>query len=163
MILQFWSTFPDPAWMGKVSFVELIFGTWLSYILLVIMWEKVFKAKLEEWRYVFITFLGASFFLINHYYNEAPFYLVVVISYTVIYSIIYYFVLMRPLSFKVWKIIVGLATVGLVTVAYMFFEMIPRWGSEAGINEFFFMLMSYFGSIFIFAWRFKANIQSKKE
>ena len=64
----------DSAWQGNVNFYELVFGTWLSYIFLVQIWERVLKAPLPEWKYALITFLGAGAFWINHYFQHAPFY-----------------------------------------------------------------------------------------
>ena len=64
----------DSAWEGKVQFYELVFGTWLAYAFLVLMWERALKAKKPEWIYALITFLGASFFWVNHYFQHAPFY-----------------------------------------------------------------------------------------
>ena len=40
----------DPAWAGKVQFYELVFGLWTAYIFLVLLWEKVLKVPLPEWR-----------------------------------------------------------------------------------------------------------------
>ena len=64
----------DSAWQGDVQFYELVFGTWLIYIFLVLLWERVLGERLQEWCYVMITFLGASFFWVNHYFQHAPFY-----------------------------------------------------------------------------------------
>ena len=63
----------DTAWQGTVQFYELVFGTWLAYIFLVLMWERVLKAPLPEWKYVLVTFLGAGAFWVNHYFQHAPF------------------------------------------------------------------------------------------
>ncbi len=60
----------DPRWIGRVTFYELIFGTFLSYFFLILIWEKLLKTQLEEWKYIIITFLGASFFLVNHYFHS---------------------------------------------------------------------------------------------
>ena len=62
----------DPAWGGKVQFYELLFGTWTVYIFLVLLWEKVLRAPLPEWRYVLMNFMGAGAFWINHYFQKAP-------------------------------------------------------------------------------------------
>ena len=64
----------DPAWEGTVQFYELVFGTWLAYGFLVLMWERLIGVPLIEWKYVLITFLGARFFWINHYFQHAPYY-----------------------------------------------------------------------------------------
>ncbi len=33
----------DDSWQGSVQFWELLFGTWLAYIFLVIMWERALR------------------------------------------------------------------------------------------------------------------------
>ena len=73
----------DPAWAGKVQFYELLFGTWTAYIFLVLLWEKVLRAPLAEWRYVLMNFMGAGAFWINHYFQKAPFWLTMLNLYTV--------------------------------------------------------------------------------
>jgi len=145
--------FPDPSWAGRVCFFELVFGIWLSYMFLILMWEYLFKEKLEEWRYAFITFVGASFFLINHYYQEAPFYMLLLLSYTVVFVGIYYYVLVKPLDYNLQKSIIGVLTSAVFTVAFIFFEHIAQWGWEAGIHEFWFMFISYFGYLVLIPWR----------
>ncbi|MCK6371169.1 MAG: hypothetical protein L6Q83_07560, partial [Gammaproteobacteria bacterium] len=65
----------DDAWQGAVQFWELLFGTWLVYVFLVLLFEKALRQALDEWRYVLLTFIGASFFWVNHYFQHAPFYL----------------------------------------------------------------------------------------
>jgi len=64
----------DPEWQGKVAFYELVYGTWLSYAFLVLAWERVLRQPLAEWKYALITFLGASAFGVNHYFQFSPFY-----------------------------------------------------------------------------------------
>ncbi len=144
----------DPSWRGRVNFYELIFGTWLSYCFLIFMWERFFKTFLEEWRYVMITFLGASFFLINHYFQNAPFYRGLLIGYTLVFLSAYYLVGVNPMSGSLLK--KALATLsGIVfTIAFILFESLARWGVENyGIDEFWFMLISYFGYLGIILWR----------
>lgn len=38
----------DAAWEGKVRFYELVFGTWLAYAFLVLMWERALQARKPE-------------------------------------------------------------------------------------------------------------------
>ena len=118
------------------------------------MWERFFKTFLEEWRYVMITFLGASFFLINHYFQNAPFSRGLLIGYTLVFLIAYYLVGVNPMSGSLLK--KALATLsGIVfTIAFILFESLSRWGVENyGIDEFWFMLISYFGYLGIILWR----------
>ena len=77
----------DPAWQGAVTFYELVYGTWLTYAFLVLLWERALRAPLPEWKYVLITFLGASFFWVNHYFQQAPFYLWLLNGYTLTFLI----------------------------------------------------------------------------
>ena len=63
----------DPAWQGDVEFYELIFGSWLTYIFLVLLFEKVLRAPLQEWKYILLTFLGCFAFWVNHYFQGADF------------------------------------------------------------------------------------------
>ena len=53
---------PDAAWGGPIRFYELIFGTWLAYAVLVLMWEKLLRVRLPEWQYMLLIVIAASFF-----------------------------------------------------------------------------------------------------
>lgn len=143
----------DPSWQGKVAFYELIFGTWLAYAFLVLVWEKVLKVPLPEWKYVLITFLGASFFWINHYFLLAPFWLWLVIGYTLVFLFIYYRLAVRgrgPSSR--WRLGAGCTAV-IFTVAYIVFENVARFGVSRGCHEFWFMFSAYFGFLWLILWR----------
>ena len=85
----------DPAWTGKVEFWELVFGTWTSYAFLVLMWQKLLREPLEEWRYAMICFLGASAFWVNHYFQFAPFYRPLLNTYAVAFVLAYWLVAIR--------------------------------------------------------------------
>jgi hypothetical protein len=80
----------DPAWEGTVQFYELVFGTWLAYGFLTLMWERGLKCRLPEWKYVLITFLGASAYWINHYFQNAPLYWWMLNAYSVVFLVAYY-------------------------------------------------------------------------
>lgn len=143
----------DDAWQGTVQFWELIFGTWLVYVFLVLMWEKVLREPLEEWRYVLITFLGASFYWINHYFQNAPFYFWLLNGYTLVVWIAWYQIGVRGRGSLLWSVLATLAFV-LFTVAFIGFEQFARFGMKTwGIHEFWFMLISYFGFAFVIYWR----------
>ena len=136
----------DPAWEGQVQFYELIFGTWMIYFFLVLMWERMLRAKLPEWQYALITFLGASFFWVNHYFQLAPFYFWLLNGYTLVFLLIYYVVCVHRQTRSIaWKIGATLSAV-VFTIAFILFENISRYLVEfRGIHEFWTMLVSYFG------------------
>lgn len=52
----------NPAWAGKVQFYELVFGMWMAYAFLVLLWEKILRAPLPEWRYMLLNFMGGGAF-----------------------------------------------------------------------------------------------------
>ena len=144
----------DPRWIGRVTFYELIFGTFLSYFFLILIWEQLLKTKLEEWKYIIITFLGASFFLVNHYFQNAPFYLWLLYGYTVVFLIAYFFIGVNQIPGSLLKKTLATLSAILFTIAFIFFEHIAQWGvKDYGINEFWFMLIAYFGYIALILWR----------
>jgi len=149
----------DPAWEGKVQFYELVFGSWLTYAFLVLIWERVLKAKKPEWVYALITFLGASFFWVNHYFQHAPFYFWLLNGYTLVFIIIYYVTCVRSENRSVaWKIMATLSAIAF-TIAFIAFENIARYFVDGhGVSEFWFMLVAYFGFIWLIVWRGKAGI-----
>ena len=149
----------DPAWQGDVTFYELVFGTWLTYAFLVLMWEHGLRATLPEWKYVLITFLGASFFWVNHYFQYAPFYSLLLNGYTVLFLLVYYLLCIRPLNRSVlWRVAATLTAV-LFSIGYIFFENIARFGvSRLGLHEFWFMLIAYFGFIGLIVWRGRRQV-----
>ena len=150
----------DTAWQGKVQFYELIYGTWLTYIFLVLMWEWVLRQRLPEWNYVLITFLGASFFWVNHYFQNAPFYVWLLNGYSLVFLIAYFIVAVRPHSRSAaWKVVATLTAV-VFTVAFIGFEMTSRYFVDnLGVNEFWVMLASYFGFLFLIGWRARATVR----
>lgn len=144
----------DPAWQGEIQFHELLFGTWVSYICLVWLWEKVLRAPLPEWKYVLLVFFGACAFWINHYFLHAPFWWWLINSYTALYLVAWWYIAMRgqPRSFK-WR--VG-ALIGAVayTIVYIAFEMLARLGvNYFGMHEFCVMTLSFFGFTGLIIWR----------
>lgn len=143
----------DDSWHGAVQFWELVFGTWLVYFFLVVMWERVLREPLEEWRYVMITFLGASFYWINHYFQHAPFYLWLLNGYTAVVWIAYYRIAVRGRGSLLWTVLATLSFIAF-TVAFIGFEQLARFLLlEFGIHEFWFMLASYFGFLALILWR----------
>jgi hypothetical protein len=148
----------DPAWEGNVQFYELIFGTWLTYGFLVVMWERVLRERLAEWQYVLITFLGASFFWVNHYFQNAPFYPWLLNGYSLVFLIAYFSVCVRGRERSVgWKIGATLSAV-VFTIAFIMFEMLSRLlVDSAGLHEFWVMLIAYFGFLGLIGWRARAT------
>jgi hypothetical protein len=148
----------DPAWEGSVQFYELVFGTWLAYIFLVVLWGKILRAPLQEWRYVLLNFFGAGAFWINHYFQGAPFYMSLLNSYTVIFLFLWYVVAVRGHDrTMLWQIGATLTAI-VYTVAFIGFENIARLGvNDLGYAEFWFMLVAYFGFVGIIIWRGKST------
>ena len=143
----------DPAWQGQVEFYELVFGTWLSYAFLVVLWERVLKAPLPEHKYVLITFLGASAFWINHYFQYSPFWLWLINVYTVVFVVVYYWVAVRGRgTSRIWRVGATLSAV-LFTLAFIGFENVARFGVAMGCNEFWFMFTAFFGFLWLILWR----------
>ena len=143
----------DPAWQGDVEFYELIFGSWLTYIFLVLLFEKVLRAPLQEWKYILLTFLGCFAFWVNHYFQGAEFYMVLLNAYSLCFFLTWYFVAVKHQQRGVlWKITATLCAV-VFTIAFIGFEYIARIGVGAGIYEFWFMLGAAFGFVGIILWR----------
>jgi len=148
---------PDPSWQGPIAFHELLFGTCLSYITLVVLWEKVLTAPLDEWKYALLTCLGASFFVINHYFNYAPFYLWVVNSYTLIFVGIWYWLGMRQENRTfIWKC-AALSLVVVNSALFVGFELLARLAVEQGLHEIWIMVATFVGFSGVILWRRRAN------
>ena len=149
----------DPAWEGAVQFYELLFGTWLTYIFLVLFWEKALKAPLDEWRYVLINFFGAGAFWVNHYFQEADFWLILLNLYTLWFFIAWYFLCVRPHKRSAgWQTGVTVGGGLIYTIAFIGFENISRYGvDQLGLPEFLFMFISYLGFSGVILWRGRAN------
>ena len=144
---------PDPGWQGPITFHEMLFGTWLSYILLVVIWERMLESALHEWKYVLLTCLGSSFFIINHYLNYAPFYLWLINSYTLVFAFVWYWLGMRQNDRSLfWK---GAALVLMIiySLLYVGFEMLARLAVNQGMHEFWVMITAYIGFAGVILWR----------
>jgi len=145
----------NPEWEGAVTFYELVFGTWLSYVFLVVMWEKILRAPLEEWRYILITLFGAGAFWINHYFQYAEFYSTLLNIYTAVFLLMWFIYAVKPQKNRslAWKVGATFTAV-IFTIAFILFENIARYGVEQnGIHEFWFMLIAFFGFVGIILWR----------
>jgi hypothetical protein len=146
----------DPAWEGAVQFYELVFGTWLSYIFLVFLWEKIFRIRLEEWRYMLLNFIGLGAFWVNHYFQYADFWMILLNLYTLSFLVAWYLVGTKPARKSwLWQLATMLGAIAY-TVAFIGFENIARYGVDTlGYSEFWFMLASYIGFVAIILWRGK--------
>ena len=109
-----------------------------------------------------MTFIAASFYMINHYYQEAPFYRTLLYGYTGVYVLVWYFIGVSQMKAKMWvKILTTLITAVISTIAFIMFEHIAQWGVEGkliigkNMNEYVFMLISYVAFISIIVWRGK--------
>lgn len=148
----------EPAWQGTVQFHELVFGTWLAYAFLAWMWEIAIKVPLTEWKYVLITYFGASFFLVNHYFMRSGFWVWLINGYSVAFMAIYYKVAVRPVhgGTRLWKMWATLSSI-LFFIAYIGFVFIARFIVNMGYHEFWVRMMSYFGYLMLIMWRAKCK------
>jgi hypothetical protein len=138
---------PDLTWQGPIAFHELLFGCWLAYITLVLMWERLLKEKLPEWKYMLLVISGASFFVINHYYNFSPFYLWLINSYSLVYYLLWYWIgLRQPKRPSAWKVM-GLLYALVFTVVFVGYEMLARYIVSNGIHESWVLAVAFAGLI----------------
>jgi len=144
----------DPAWQGKVEFYELVYGTWLAYIFLVLMFEKALRQPLQEWRYVMINFVGAGAFWINHYFQFSGSWLLLINLYTLGFLAVWCLLAVRGHGRSVlWKAGSCLGAV-MYIVGFIGFENIARYGVDRlGYSEFWFMLTAYLGFVGVILWR----------
>ena len=145
----------DKGWEGKVAFYELAFGTWIAYLFLVLIWKRFFKIHHDGWRYALITLVGGSFYIINHYFLRAPFYSVLINSYTVVFLVVYYYILVSPLKFPLGKKLAAFLTSILFSVVYILAENLARFLKEGrlipGVHvpEYLFLVISFFACALI--------------
>lgn len=142
------------AWAGKVQFYELVFGTWISYVFLVFLWQVALRRPLPEWKYVMLTFLGAAAFWINHYFLRAPFWVVAINLYTLAYLAAWWWLGMRGAGrSRGWQAGAIVAAIAY-TIVFILAENIARLGVERyGLHEFTFMAISFFGFVGLIWWR----------
>lgn len=145
----------DKSWEGKVQFYELAFGTWIAYLFLVFIWRRLFKVDHDGWRYALVTLVGGSFYIINHYFMRAPFYSLLIGIYTIVFFILYYYILVSPLEFTSIKKSAAFLTSILFTIVYMLGEYLARLSAEGKlipgvyVPEFLFLVISFFACIVI--------------
>ena len=143
----------DPAWQGRVQFYELFFGGFLAYGFLVFWWQSVLKLRLAEWRYAFLTAMTASFFLINHYFQFAPFFTSLRWAYLFIFIAVWYVIAVQGSSRSIiWRVGATASSV-LFGIVFSLFEFVARYGVAAGFSEFWFMLIAQIGYLALIWWR----------
>ena len=145
----------DKSWEGTVQFYELAFGTWIAYLSLVLIWKKLFKIDHEGWRYALVTLVGGNFYIINHYFMRAPFYNLLINRYTVVFLILYYYILVKPLTLTFIKKAAAFLSSVLFTIVYILAENLARFLVQGRlipgvyIPEFLFLVVSFFACIVI--------------
>jgi hypothetical protein len=140
----------DKNWEGYRQFYELAFGTWIAYFFLVFIWKRIFNVAHERWKYALITLVGGSFYIINHYFFYAPFYRPLIYSYTIVFFILYYCILVKPLTFSFIKKTMAILSSGIFTIVYIMAEDLARFLAQGrlipGVHvpEFIFLVISFF-------------------
>ncbi len=152
----------EDAWQGKVQFYELLFGTWTAYAFLVVLWQRILKEPLDEWRYVLLSFFGAGAFWVNHYFQQSPFWLWLINLYTVFFLVAWWTIAIRGRQRSGgWKFGAWVAAV-VYTVVFIMFEQLARYGVENwGMHEFCWMALSFFGFWWLIVWRARSTVQPK--
>ena len=140
-------------WEGDIQFHELAFGTWIAYLFLLFTWKRLFKADHDCWKYALITLVGGSFYIINHYFMHAPFYYPLINSYTIVFLILYYYILVKPLALPLIKKTAAFLSSVLFTIVYILAEYLAIYSGRGklipGVHvpEFRFLVISYFAFI----------------
>ena len=133
----------------------MAFGTWITYLFLLFTWKRLFKVHHEGWGYALVTLVGRSFYIINHYFLRAPFYSLLINGYTVLFFVLYYCVLVRPLTLPFIKKSAAFLSSVLFTIVYILAENLARFLKEGRlvpgvrVPEFLFLVISFFACIAI--------------
>ncbi|MEC9375426.1 MAG: hypothetical protein VYA80_03525 [Pseudomonadota bacterium] len=146
---------PDITWQGRIALHELLFGTWISYIFLTLIWEKALRAPLEEWQYMMLTCMAASFFVINHFFFFAPFYYTMINIYSLLFLFVWWHFGIRNIQKStLWKL--GAILLAIVySFMYVIFELSARNLIEAGLHEIWITIIFMAGFAGIIQWRRK--------
>jgi hypothetical protein len=145
----------DKSWEGFRQFYELAFGSWIAYLFLLFVWKKLFKTDHEGWKYALITLVGGSNYIINHYFYYAPFYRPLTHSYTIFFLILYYTIMVKPLSFPFLKKTAAFLSSVIFVIVYIMAEEVARHLAQGslipGVNvpEFFFLVISFLAFVLI--------------
>jgi hypothetical protein len=145
----------DESWEGFRAFYELAFGTPVAYLFLLFVWKKLFRATHPGWKYALITLVGGSFFILNHYFFHAPFYSLLARSYAVIFLVLYYVLLIKPLEFSIARQFAGVISAVFFTGIYIAAEEVARALADGRmlnglmIPEFVFVLIAFLSFVAI--------------
>ena len=145
----------DEAWQGFRAFYELAFGTPIAYLFLLFVWKKLFKADHPGWKYALITLVGGSFFILNHYFFHAPFYSLLARSYAVIFLLVYYVLLIKPLGLTYLRRFLAVISAIIFTGVYIGAEEVARALADGRmlngvmIPEFVFVLSAFLAFVAI--------------
>ena len=145
----------DEAWQGFRAFYELAFGTPVAYLFLLFVWKKLFNADHAGWKYALITLVGGSFFILNHYFFHAPFYSLLARSYAVIFLILYYLLLIKPLGLSFIMQFLAVVSAVVFTGVYIGAEEVARALADGRmlnglmIPEFVFVLIAFLAFVVI--------------
>jgi hypothetical protein len=145
----------DEAWQGFRAFYELAFGSPIAYLFLLFIWKKLFKANHAGWKYALITLIGGSFFILNHYFFHAPFYSLLARSYAVIFLVVYYMLLIKPLGLSIAKQLLAVLSAVVFTGVYIGAEEVARALADGRmldgvmIPEFVFVLAAFLAFVAI--------------
>eukprot|EP01098_Paradermamoeba_levis_P000051 TRINITY_DN1005_c0_g1_i1.p1 TRINITY_DN1005_c0_g1~~TRINITY_DN1005_c0_g1_i1.p1 ORF type:complete len:215 (-),score=61.03 TRINITY_DN1005_c0_g1_i1:1101-1700(-) len=124
-------------WEGEEpAFYELAFGSWLSWLCLFYGWrlvEKIVKkvqTPIEVWRLGLVHLLGASFYVVNHYFPNAPFYKYLLYGYAAVFYVLFYFILvhhqMKDILPFVCRLGLVLVPATVYTILFILTENIAR-------------------------------------
>jgi len=145
----------DKSWEGYRQFYELAFGSWIAYLFLMYIWKRLLKAAHEGWKYALITLVGGSFYIINHYFFYAPFYRPLIYSYTVVFLILYYAVLIKPLNFPFIQKTAAFLSSVIFVIVYIMAENVARYLAQGRlipgvyVPEFIFLVISFLAFVLI--------------
>jgi hypothetical protein len=145
----------DESWRGFRAFYELAFATPVAYLFLLFVWKQLFKASHPGWKYALITLVGGSFFILNHYFFHAPFYSLLARSYAVVYLIVYYLLLIRPMGFALTRQLLAVVSAIVFTLVYIGAEEVARGLADGRmlngvmIPEFVFVLSAFLAFVVI--------------
>ncbi|MDP7419316.1 MAG: hypothetical protein QF483_05495 [Gammaproteobacteria bacterium] len=145
----------EEEWKGFRAFYELLFGTPIAYLFLLLVWKKLFRADHAGWKYALITLIGSSFFILNHYFFHAPFYSLLARSYAVIFLLFYYILLIRPQAFSLLRQCVAVLSAVIFTGVYIGAEGVARALADGRmlngtkVPEFLFVLTAFLAFVII--------------
>jgi hypothetical protein len=145
----------DKSWEGFRQFYELAFGTWIAYLFLLLIWKRLFKADHKGWKYALITLIGGSNYIINHYFYHAPLYHPLTLSYTLVFLIVYFYLLVKPLKFSPLKKTLAFLSSIVFVLVYIMAEEVARFLVQGrlipGVHvpEFIFVVIAYLAFIVI--------------